>query len=153
MAALQATMLERGWKIEAADRWIAPSGQEFYFGEECWDHTVPVRLEEFLQEFKQGIRHQLRKEASERWHGAGLQDGVWPRQLAQNLQRMRRHGLVQEAGALQAMASALIWTPDRKIAAGLGGTDLCRCGKAQATAHHIIWECELNEGPIFDKTD
>ena len=62
MAALQATMLERGWTIAAADKWKAPSGQEFYFGEECWDHTVPVRLEEFLQEFRQGIRLQLWKE-------------------------------------------------------------------------------------------
>ena len=41
-----------------------------------------------------------------------------------------------------------LWTRHRKWEAGLCGSPLClRCGKADDTTFHYIWECEGNVGP------
>ena len=80
--------------------------------------------------------------ASKHRNGTGLEDGVYLQPTLQYMNTLRKHGEHEQAGWLNAIASAALWPDDRLAAAGYPVTPRChRCGAATDSEFHRVWLC------------
>ena len=152
MAALILTLQSLGWDPVEPDRWHDDAGGTWAITSDAVMDFTPI-----WEQLTASVQRLLWKQAGQHPEGKGLEDGADLTVLRKELQRYRRKGKHDLAGAMECAAVAAIWNGARCKACGYQTSGQCdRCSEGcEDNNFHRIWECRANDaidGPCIQKT-
>ena len=139
MGAIQATLLDLGWKVPAPTVWFDPQGGR-------WEYDGShLGIRELVHCLVRGIVQGLWRKASAYEHGKGLEAGVDLTVPSRVQAAMKKRGDHRGATVLQLVVAAGTWPQARLYDMGMADTDLCpRCGRDREDLLHRFWRCPCN---------
>jgi hypothetical protein len=149
MAAVAATLQDKGWDATAANLWRDPEGQQWSI-----DYNDKYIKPQLVETFKKTVIAQLWERASKAFLGGGLEGGGDLIIARKHIKKLHKEGLHQTAGALSSAAQGAIWPPDRRamMTNGLHDGRCDYCGKEGADAKHQFWECTGYSDPEINRS-
>ncbi len=140
MRATIASLYDLKWIPVQADCWLEPLPSD-----RMWQITGPGDLRTFCETINQKQYHKLWDEASERFDGEGLQDGVDLKIVKKHLRHFEQNGMPDRYAALATVACGAAWPRSRRHAEGMAAEASCsRCGAAVEHSTHFFWSCPMN---------
>jgi hypothetical protein len=137
--AILATMHERGWTMGSPWTFTDPQGG-------TWDLSQALNLHEpLLQYWRDDLEKGVWRAAAHSRLGAGLQEGADFTEAKKFLARLREAGQNKEAGLLECIVCAGLWTERRLCDTNRIDSSRCRrCGQEGADEVHHFWDCPDN---------
>ena len=135
-----ATLTDHGWEAASADRWTSPGGTAFNLS----DPALLSDPSPLFSHFEATLWHDFWLAADNGYCGTGLAGGCDMTVLRRQWNTLHESD-TQAAGMLLNAVAGGNWVRARKHAARLVEDALCaRCGLADETEAHRLWQCEHN---------
>ena len=136
-----ATLTDHGWEAPSPDRWTSPGGTAFNLS----DPALLSDPSPLFSHFEATLWHDFWLAADNGYCGTGLAGGCDMTVLRRQWNTLYESD-TQAAGMLLNAVAGGNWVGARKHAARLVEDTLCaRCGLADETEAHRLWECEHNK--------
>ena len=127
-----------GWQAEEPDQWVTPENTLWWMAQD------PMDLNHIRKEFFRLSQLTAWAKASRHHNGSGAQDGVVMEHAQKLRGRLKRQGHVIEAGLLDSIVAAGLWTNERCSDAGYTIDKRCPlCGYQNDGEGHRMWHCEV----------
>ena len=152
-------MKDAGWNPVSPTEWRRAVGVNVY---ETWQFpdiaadrvSGDFDIAEFVSDLADDIRSQQWRHAAEHLHGEDLANGAGLTVARCQLKRFLKNDEFDSVGKLITMVSGGQWPHQRQLAEGYLVSLKCpRCGEADESLFHRVWECSRNPGhPAYEKT-